>query len=150
MLNYGKKNSLKKWFWSLKSPWIFSPKILCEQCDISGLACLNKLNIKDIALGFQLVFWASSSHILLGQGHFLLILVTVNDWFLLEDALPGLLPIGQVSFKCYLPSKTMIFPRLQNRTFFEFCKCLSVVTQNNIIIWIFIVRCIKTDRKSVV
>ena len=29
-------------------------------------------------------------------------LVLVNDEFLLEDDLPGLLPIGQVIFKCYL------------------------------------------------
>ena len=96
------KELLEKMILVLEKSLNFFPKILCEQCDISGLACLNKLNIGDIALGFQLVFWASSSHILLGQGHFLLILVTVNDWFLLEDDLPGLLPIGQVSFKCYL------------------------------------------------
>ena len=54
-------------------------------------------------LEFQLVLWGSSSHSLPAQGHFLL--VFVNDSLVLEDDLPGLLSIGQVSYKRYLRNK---------------------------------------------
>ena len=34
MLNYGEKKSLKKWFWSLKSPWFF-PQKFCINHDVT-------------------------------------------------------------------------------------------------------------------
>lgn len=45
-------------------------------------------------VSYQLVIWASCSHILFAQGHFCLSLVMI----LLEDEVPRPLPIGQVSF----------------------------------------------------
>ena len=65
-------------------------------------------------LEFQLVLWASSSHILLVQGHFLLVLV--ND--LLEDDLPGPLPTGQNSLKSYLPRKKIYLSQTTRQDFF--------------------------------
>ena len=47
---------------------------------------------------YRPVLWASSSLILLAEGHFLLILM-----ILLEDNLPGCMPIGQVSFNPFNP-----------------------------------------------
>ena len=45
-------------------------------------------------LAFKIVLWASTSPILLVQGHLLLVLIMI----LLEGDLPAPLPIGQVSF----------------------------------------------------
>ena len=73
-----------------------------------GSSSLHVNNRAKKKLEFWLVLWAPSSlFISLAQGHFF----TVNDssssqlMILLEDGLPGLLSIGQVSFKHYLRSK---------------------------------------------
>ena len=38
---------------------------------------------------------------------------------LLEDDLPGFLPIEQVSFKCYFPSKKIFLSQINRWDFFE-------------------------------
>ena len=54
--------------------------------------CVKQDLKKKRNLEFQLVLWASSSHILVTQGYFLLVLI-----ILLYDNLPGTLPIEQVN-----------------------------------------------------
>ena len=50
-------------------------------------------------LAFKIVLWASTSPILLVQGHLLLVLIMI----LLEGDLPAPLPIAQVSFNPLSP-----------------------------------------------
>ena len=51
---------------------------------------LNTTGLEKKKLEFQLVLWGSSSHILLGWGHFLLVLVNnfIRGWLACMDPCP--------------------------------------------------------------
>ena len=56
-----------------------------------------------------------SHFVCLGPLGFLLVLLMI----LLEDVLPELLPIGQVSYKSYSPSKKIYLSQVNRRDFFQ-------------------------------
>ena len=66
---------------------------------------------------FKLVLWASTFHIFLAQGHFLLVVVNnfVRGWLL-----SWAVPIGQViSFKNFLPGKKIYLSQTSRQGFFD-------------------------------
>ena len=76
---------------------------------------LEGLKKKNNNVSYQLVIWESCSHILFAQGHFCLSLLMI----LLEDEVPRPLPIGQVIFNSYLPSKKICLSQTSGQDFFS-------------------------------